>query len=119
RPTHLLPHRAWAGVKGTIQRFYRQAIGLAESHAAAIKQTVITAEKTMGIVKANRQLKAVIATKQTTRFHAIPRTRTRVSAGRRLSCHAYSPVNTRTTERKNPNALKKSQYVRLKPSASK
>ena len=50
------------------REIYRQPIGLAERHAAAIKQIVIRAEKTMGIVKANLQLKAVIATKQTTRF---------------------------------------------------
>jgi hypothetical protein len=33
-------------------------------HAAAIKHTVIRVEKTMGVVKAYLQLKAVTATKQ-------------------------------------------------------
>jgi hypothetical protein len=34
-------------------------IGFPESHAAAIRHTVITVEKTMGTVKANLQLRAV------------------------------------------------------------
>ena len=59
----------------------------------------------MGIVKANLQLKAVTATKQMTRAHAIPRMHARVSGGRLLSCHANTPSNTRNTEEKNPNAL--------------
>ena len=86
----------------------RLQIDFAESHAAAIKHTVIRVEKTMGIVKANLQLKAVIATKQMARAHGMPRMRARVSAGRLLSCHANTPANTRNTEKKNPNALKKS-----------
>jgi hypothetical protein len=43
----------------------------AESHAAAIKHTVIRAEKTMGVVKAYIQLKAVIAAKQMANAHAM------------------------------------------------
>jgi hypothetical protein len=35
----------------------------AESHAAPVKHTVIRVEKTMGVVKAYFQLKAVTATK--------------------------------------------------------
>ena len=80
-----------------------------ESHAAAIKHIVIRVEKTIGIVNANLQLKAVTATKQIARAHAAPRMRARVSAGRLLSCHDITPANTRKTEKKNPNALKKSQ----------
>ena len=87
----------------TVERPY------AESHAAAIKHIVIRVEKTIGIVKANLQLKAVTATKQMARAHAMPRMRARVSAGRLLSCHDNTPANTTKTEKKNPNALKKSQ----------
>src|SRR5437868_10572283 len=83
--------------------------GLPENQAAAIKQTVITAEKTMGMVKANLQLKAVTATKQMASAHAMLLTRARVSAGRLLSCHANTAANARNAEKKNPNALKKSQ----------
>jgi hypothetical protein len=46
----------------------------AESHAAAIKHTVIRVEKTMGVVKAYLQLKAVTATKQVASAHAMLRT---------------------------------------------
>lgn len=81
----------------------------AESHAAAIKHIVIRAEKTMGIVKANLQLKAVIARKQMASVHGIPRMRAKVSAGMRLSCHDITPADNTKTEQKNPNPLKKSQ----------
>ena len=53
----------------------------AESHAAAIKHTVTRVEKTMGVVKAYLQLKAVTATKQMASAHAMLRTRAKVSAG--------------------------------------
>src|SRR5216684_6404921 len=91
----------------------------AGSHAAAIKHTVIRAEKTMGVVKAYLQLKAVMATKQRANAHAMLRTRAKVSAGSPPSSHANTAANKRNTEKKNPNALKKSQYVRLSPCASK
>jgi len=82
---------------------------LAESHAAAVKHNVITIEKTMGVVKAYLQLKAVTATKQMASAHAMLRTRPKVSAGSRPSCHANTAANKRNTEKKSPNALKKSQ----------
>ena len=63
----------------------------------------------IGMVKANLKFKIVIATKQATRFQPIPLIRIRVSDGRRLSCQAKTPVNTRNTEKMNPNPLKKSQ----------
>ena len=63
----------------------------------------------MGMVKANLQPKAATATKQMASAHAMLLTRARVSAGRLLSCHANTAANTRNTEKKNPNALKKSQ----------
>ncbi len=85
-----------------------QAI-FAESHAAAIKHTVTRVEKTMGVVKAYLQLKAVIATKQMASAHAMLRTRAKVSAGSRPSSHANTAANKRNTEKKSPNALKKSQ----------
>ena len=63
-------------------------LAFAESHAAAIKNTVITNEKTMGTVKAYLQLKTVIATKQMASAHEMLRTRAAVSAGSPLSSHA-------------------------------
>ena len=81
----------------------------AESHAAAIKHTVIRVEKTMGVVKAYLQLKAVTAKKQMASAHAMPRTRAKVSAGSPPSSHANTAANERNTEKKSPNALKKSQ----------
>lgn len=80
-----------------------------ESHAAASKHTVITDEKTMGMVKAYRQLRAVIATKQIASAQAMPRTRAKVSAGSPASSHANTAANKRNTEKKSPKALKKSQ----------
>ena|ERR1022692_902960 len=81
----------------------------AESHAAAIKHTVIRVAKTMGVVKAYSQHKAVTATKQTASAHAMLRTRAKVSAGSPPSSHTNTAANKRNTEKKNPNALKKSQ----------
>jgi hypothetical protein len=80
-----------------------------EFHAAAIKHTEISAEKMMGVVKAYRQLNAVIATKQMANAHAMPRTRARISAGSAASCQANTAANKRNTENISPNALKKSQ----------
>jgi hypothetical protein len=81
----------------------------AGSHAAAIKHTVIRVEKTMGVVKAYLQLNAVTATKQMASAHAMLRTRAKVSAGSPPSSHANTAANKRNTEKKSPNALKKSQ----------
>jgi hypothetical protein len=81
----------------------------AESHAAAVKHNVIRVEKTMGAVKAYLQLKAVTATKQMASAHAMLRTRAKVSAGSPPSSHANTAANKRNTEKKSPNALKKSQ----------
>ena len=63
----------------------------------------------MGVVKAYLQLKAVIATKQMASAHAMLRTLANVSAGNPLSSHANTAANKRNTEKKSPNALKKSQ----------
>lgn len=63
----------------------------------------------MGVVKAYLQLKAVTATKQMASAHAILRTRAKVSAGSLASSHASTAANKRNTEKKSPNALKKSQ----------
>ncbi len=84
-------------------------LGFLESHAAAIKHTVIRLAKTMGVVKAYLQLKAVNATKQMASAHAMLRTRAKVSAGSPPSSHANTAANERNTETKKPNALKKSQ----------
>jgi hypothetical protein len=43
----------------------------AESHAAAIKHTVIRVEKTMGVVKAYLHVKAVTAAKEMASAHAV------------------------------------------------
>jgi hypothetical protein len=79
------------------------------SHAAAVKHNVIRVEKMMGVVKAYLQLKAVIATKQMASAHRMLRTRAKVSAGSPPSSHANTAANKRNTEKKSPNALKKSQ----------
>ena len=92
------------GMGQAFQRSYFPA-----SQAAAIKHTVIMVEKTMGVVKAYLQLKAVTAAKQMASAHAVRRMRAKVSAGRPPSCHANTAANKRNTEKKNPNALKKSQ----------
>jgi len=81
----------------------------AESHAAAVKHTVIRIEKTRGVVKAYLQLNAVIAAKQTASAHAMLCTRAKVSAGSPPSSHANTAAKKRNTEKKSPNALKKSQ----------
>ena len=91
----------------------------AENHGAAIKHIVIMVEKTMGVVKAYRKLKAVTAAKQMASAHAVRRMRAKICAGRPPNCQANTAANKRNTEKKNPNALKKSQYVRLNPCASK
>src|SRR6266852_5486769 len=66
----------------------RLQIGCAESHAAAIKHTVITIEKTIGRMKRYLQLTTVMAAKQTANAHAVPRMSAKVSAGRSPSCQA-------------------------------
>src|SRR5437016_10723175 len=99
--------------------FMHRQLALTDSHAAAIRHTVIRVEKTIGVVKAYLQLKAVTATKQMASAHAMLRTRARVSAGSPPSSHASTAENNRNTEKKSPNALKKSQYVRVNPCASK
>jgi hypothetical protein len=81
----------------------------AERHAAAIKHTVIRVEKTMGVVKVYPQLKTVTATKQMASDHAMLRMRAKVSAGSPPISHANTAANKRNTEKKSPNALKKSQ----------
>ena len=84
-------------------------LGFGESHAAASKHAVIRIEKTRGVVKAYLQLKAVTATKEMASAHAMLRTRAKVSAGNPPSSHANTAANKRNTEKKSPNALKKSQ----------
>jgi hypothetical protein len=60
--------------------FMHRQLAFTDSHAAAIRHTVIRVEKTMGMVKAYFQLKAVTATKQMASAHAMLRTRAKVSA---------------------------------------
>jgi hypothetical protein len=87
----------------------KDQVVFAESHAAAVKHTVTRVEKTMGVVKAYLQLKAVTATKQMANAHAMLRTRAKVSAGSPPSSHANTAANKKNTAKKSPNALKKSQ----------
>jgi hypothetical protein len=81
----------------------------AESHAAAVKHTVITIANTTGAIKKYLQLKIVTAAKQMTSAHAGPRMSAKVSGARPPSCHANTAANTRNTETKRPNPTKKSQ----------
>ena len=74
----------------------------------------------MGTVNAYIQFKAVNAIKQMASAHAVKRTKApKFASGTPPSCQANTAENKRKTEKKNPNALKKSQYVRLKPRALK
>src|SRR5260370_42630970 len=66
----------------------RLQLGFAESHAGAVKHTVITVEKTIGRIKKYLQLKTVIAAKHNAKVHAVPRMSARVFAGRPPSCQA-------------------------------
>ena len=63
----------------------------------------------MGVVKAYLQFKAVTATKQMASAQAMLRTRAKVSGKSPASSQAKTAANKRNTEKKNPNALKKSQ----------
>jgi len=69
----------------------------------------IMADRMIGVVKAYLKLKAVTARKEIASAHAVGRMRAKISAGRPPSCHAKNAANKRNTERKKPNALKKSQ----------
>jgi len=75
----------------------------AASHAATIKHTVVTIEKTMGTTKKYFQLKTVMAAKQRANAHAVPRMRVKDSGGRLLSCHANTTASRRNTLIKSPN----------------
>ena len=81
----------------------------AANHGAAIKHMVIMTEKTIGVVKAYLQLNAVTAAKQIASAQAVPRMRAKIPTGRPANCHVNTAANKRKTEKKNPNALKKSQ----------
>ena len=70
---------------------------------------VIIVDKTMGVVKAYFKLTAVTAAKQMASAHAMLRTCAKISTGRLPGCHAKTAANKRNTEKKSPNALKKSQ----------
>ena len=71
----------------------RLQIGFAESHAAAVKHTVITIEKTIGRIKRYLQLTTVMAAKQRAKAHTVTRMTAKVSAGRPPSCHANTAAN--------------------------
>jgi hypothetical protein len=65
----------------------------AESHAATVKQIVITIEKAMGKMKRYLQLTTVIAAKQRANAHAVPRMSFKLAAGSPPSCHAKIAAN--------------------------
>ena len=66
---------------------------LAESHAAAVKHSVITIEKAIGMIKRYLQLTTVMAAKQRANAHAVLRMSAKVAAGRPPSCHANIAAN--------------------------
>ena len=67
------------------------------------KHTVITPEKTMGIVKKYIQLKMVTPAKQMEKAHAVVRRRRRVSTGRLLNCQASIAASSKNTLTNKPN----------------
>src|SRR6185312_14446366 len=70
--------------------FYRGCVEAcwAESHAATVRQSVITTEKAMGRTKRNFQLTIVMAAKQRANAHEVPRSSVRLAGGRLPSCQA-------------------------------
>jgi len=76
--------------------------GFADNNAAAIRVSVITAEKMIGAAKKYSQLKIVTATKQTANAQATPLMEAKVSAGRRLSWYARIAAKTRNTVTNSP-----------------
>jgi hypothetical protein len=88
--------RGTASRSGAVSPYYRDLdmeACFAESHAAAVKHTIITIEKTMGRIKRYLQLTTVIAAKQRANAHAVPRMSVKVASGRRPSCHANIAAN--------------------------
>jgi hypothetical protein len=71
----------------------RLQTGFAENHAAAVKHTVITIEKTTGRIKRYLQLTTVMAAKQRANAHTVPRISAKVGAGRPPRCHANIAAN--------------------------
>ena len=65
----------------------------AESHAAAVKHTVITIEKTMGRIKRYLQLTTLMTAKQRANAHAVPRMSAKFADGRPPNCHANIAAN--------------------------
>src|SRR5271154_4866493 len=111
-PTTSRTPRRCFGVDGAKLNARNQPLQItcfAGSHTAATKHIVITVEKTIGVVNAYFQLNAVTAAKQMASAHAVPRMRAKISSGSPPSCHAHTAANKRNTEKKSPNALKKSQ----------
>ena len=66
---------------------------LVESHAAAAKHNVVTAAKTVGMMKRYLQLTIVMAAKHNANVQAMPRSSAKVDAGRTASCHANIAAN--------------------------
>ncbi len=88
---------------------FTSQFGFAESHAAAINDSVIRVKKTIGKMKKYLQLKIVRAAKLRANAHAVPRMSPKVSGERAPSCHANTAANRRNTETKSPAPTKRSQ----------
>src|SRR5262245_27978661 len=77
------------GIDPDLQAGFTQgATCFAESHAAAVKHTVIAIEKARGKIKRYLQLTTVMATKQRANAHAMPRMCASVAAGSPANCQA-------------------------------
>src|ERR1044071_2999652 len=70
--------------------------------AAATRQTVITEEKTIGIVKKYITFSTVRPAKQAARDHAVKRMRRRSGAGRLPSCQASIAASNKNTLTESP-----------------
>jgi hypothetical protein len=68
-------------------------IGLAESHAAAVKHTVMSVANTIGMMKRYKQLTTVMAAKLSASAQTVVRMTARVPAGRPASCHVNTAAN--------------------------
>jgi hypothetical protein len=91
--SHFPGNRSTRSMEAGTDANERPQIRFAESHAAAVKHTVITAEKTIGRIKRYLQLTTVMAAKQRAKAHTVTRMAAKVSAGRPPSCHANTAAN--------------------------
>ena len=86
-------HPSQDGLPPFLIKKSRLQLVFAESHAAAVKHTVIAIEKTIGTIKRYLQLTTVMTPKQRARAHTTTRMAAKVFAGRPPSCHANAAAN--------------------------